>query len=79
MYTGGFTMTLHESLEIGVKAAALWDAGKEDEAMAVFKTVPMQPWMAKVWKEKVGLDALLESGWNMDEVEAAYGKEWLTK
>ncbi|MDR3325245.1 MAG: hypothetical protein LBS82_04585 [Spirochaetaceae bacterium] len=70
-------MTLDEKLKIGVKAAALWNAGKEDEAMAVFKTKPIPPCLAKVWKEKVGLDALLESGWNLDEVEAAYGKEWL--
>jgi hypothetical protein len=72
-------MTLHEKLEIGVKAFALLDAGKEDEAMAMFKTKPMAPWMAKVWKEKVGLEALLETGWNMDDVKTAYGKEWLTK
>jgi hypothetical protein len=72
-------MTLHENLEIGVKAAALWDAGKEDEAMAMFKTAPMPPCLAKVWKEKVGLEALLQSGWNLDDVEASYGKEWLTK
>ncbi|MDR3325244.1 MAG: hypothetical protein LBS82_04580 [Spirochaetaceae bacterium] len=70
-------MTLDEKLKINVKAFALWDAGKEDEAMALFKTKPMEPWMAKIWKEKIGLDALLESGWNLDEVEAAYGKEWL--
>jgi hypothetical protein len=70
-------MTLHEELEIGVKGAALWNAGKEDEAMAMYKTAPMPPWMAKVWKEKVGLESLLQTGWNMDEVEAAYGKEWL--
>jgi hypothetical protein len=72
-------MTLHEKLEINVKAFALLDAGKEDEAMTLFKTRPMPPWMAKVWKKRGGLEALLESGWNMDEVEAAYGKEWLTK
>jgi hypothetical protein len=72
-------MTLDEKLEIGVKGAALWNAGKEDEAMAMYKTKPISPCLAKVWKEKVGLESLLESGWNMDEVEAAYGKEWLTK
>jgi hypothetical protein len=56
MHTGGFTMTLHESLEIGVKGAALWNAGKEDEAMTLFKTNPMPPWMAKIWKENGNLN-----------------------
>jgi hypothetical protein len=72
-------MTLHEKLEIGVKAAALWDAGKEDEAMAMYKTKPLPPHLAKVWKEKAGLESLRQSGWNMAEVEAAYGQEWLNK
>jgi hypothetical protein len=72
-------MTLHENLEIGVKAAALWDAGKEDEAIDIIKTTPLPPWLAKVWKEKVGLESLRQSGWNMTEVEAAYGQEWLNK
>jgi hypothetical protein len=70
-------MTLHEELEISRKAFALRDAGKVEEARAMAKTIPMSPWMAKVFKEKKGLDFLLGMGWNMSAVEDAYGKEWL--
>jgi hypothetical protein len=72
-------MTLHERLEIGVKSAQLWDAGKEDEALALYQTTPLKPWIAKILKKRVGLEYLRQSGWNMTEVEATFGKEWLNK
>ncbi|MDR3340291.1 MAG: hypothetical protein LBT25_09435 [Candidatus Symbiothrix sp.] len=34
--------------------------------------------MARVIKEKMGLDVLLSMECNMTDVEAAYGKEWLS-
>jgi hypothetical protein len=74
---GDFTVTLHEELQIGVESARLRAAGKKEEAIAMAKTRPMPPWMAKVIKEKIGLDFLVSLGWNMDDVEATYGKEWL--
>jgi hypothetical protein len=40
--------------------------------------MPLPPYLAKVIKEKVGLDSLLSLGWNLSEVEAEYGKDWLT-
>lgn len=74
-------MTLHEELQIGVKAAALDDAGRHEEAMALAKTRPISPRVAKAIKEKVswGRDYLKNSGWNMAEVEAKYGKDWLDR
>jgi hypothetical protein len=33
--------------------------------------------LAKVFKEKIGLKPLLESGWNLSEVEAEFGSDWL--
>jgi len=74
-------MTEHEKLEIDVKEAELRKAGKEEEARELAKSVPMPPWMAKVFKEKVswGRDYLKNSGWNMAEVEAAYGKDWINR
>ena len=41
------------------------------------KTAPLLPYLAKVIKEKVGLDFLLSTGWNMSEVEAEFGPDWL--
>jgi hypothetical protein len=49
--------------------------------MELEKSIPMPPWMAKVFKEKVswGRDYLKNSGWNMAEVEAEFGPDWLDR
>ena len=72
-------MTLDEKLAIACKAAALHDAGDKEGYMRLMKTAPMPPYLAKVLKEKVGLDFLLNSGWNLSEVIEEYGSEWLSK
>ena len=71
------TMTLDEKLAIGCKAAELSKAGDEEEATRLIKTIPLPPYLAKVIKEKVGLDCLLSTGWNFSEVEAEFGPDWL--
>ena len=72
------TMTLDEKLDIGCKAAELWDAGDEEGYMRLMKTIPMPPYLAKVAKEKIGADFLINGGWNLSEVEAEFGPDWLT-
>jgi hypothetical protein len=70
----------NRNLPIIMQAIALEKEGKYEEADALERSqIPMPPWMARVIKEKMGLDFLLEMEWNMTEVEAAYGKEWLRK
>ena len=73
------TMTLDEKLAIACKAAALDDAGDKEGASRLIRTAPMPPYLAKVLKEKVGLDFLLNGGWNLAEVEAEFGSSWLAK
>jgi hypothetical protein len=72
-------MTLKEKLAIGVKAIELRNAGKEEEAMALQKTSPLPPFLAKIMKEKVGADYLIKSGWNLSEAEAEFGQGWLSR
>jgi hypothetical protein len=70
----------NRNLPIIMQAIALKKEGKYEEAMALQKAkMPMRPWVARVIKEKMGLDFLLAMEWNMTDVEAAYGKEWLRK
>jgi len=73
------TMTLDEKLAIGCKAAELRKAGDAEGAMRLMKTVPMPPYLAKVMKEKVGVDYLINSGWNLSEAEAKFGNNWLNR
>ncbi|MDR3252390.1 MAG: hypothetical protein LBT35_02325 [Tannerella sp.] len=71
---------VNRDLPIIMQAIALEKEGEYEEADALQREkIPMPPWMARVFKEKMGLDYLLAMKWNMTEVEAAYGKEWLEK
>jgi hypothetical protein len=75
----GRMMPLKEQLTILAKSAELWEAGREDEALALDKTVPLPPFLAKIMKEKVGADFLIASGWNLAEAEAEFGVDWLSR
>jgi len=67
-------------MPIIMQAIALEKEGKYEEAKTLQREkIPMRPWMARVIKEKMGLDFLLSMERNMTDVEAAYGKEWLRK
>ncbi|MDR3252389.1 MAG: hypothetical protein LBT35_02320 [Tannerella sp.] len=71
---------VNRDLPIIMQAIALKKEGKIEEAKALQREkIPMPPGMARVFKEKMGLDYLLAMGRNMTDVEAAYGKEWLEK
>jgi hypothetical protein len=72
-------MTLDEKLAISNKALALWEAGDNDGYDRLMRTVPMPPYLAKVAKEKIGVDFLINGGWNLSEAEAEFGQDWLNK
>jgi hypothetical protein len=71
-------MTLDEKLAVGCKAAELRKAGDEEGYDRLIMTIPLPPYLAKVAKEKIGLDFLINGGWNLSEVEAEFGSDWLT-
>jgi hypothetical protein len=75
----GQMMSSREKLAVLAKAAELWEAGKDNEAMALAKTVPIPSFLAKVFKEKAGADYLVKSGWNLAEAEAEFGQDWLSR
>jgi len=73
------TMTLDEKLSISNRALDLLDAGDEEGYSRLMRTAPMPPWLAKIMKEKMGKDFLINSGWNLSEAEANFGPGWLDK
>ena len=73
------TMTLDEKLAISGRAIKLKEAGDREGYYRLMKTAPLPPYIAKVIKEKVGLDCLLKTGWNLSEAEAEFGSDWLSK
>ncbi|MCL2175280.1 MAG: hypothetical protein FWB73_04460 [Treponema sp.] len=73
------TMTFDEKLAISNKACALFKAGDEEGYSRLMRTIPMPPYLAKIYKEKVGVEPLIQSGWNLTEAEAEFGSNWLNK
>jgi len=72
-------MTLDEKLAISMEACALWQAGDKEGFSRVIRKAPMPPYLAKIYKEKVGVEPLLKSGFNLSEAEAEFGTDWLSK
>jgi len=72
----GQTMTIEEKLAISNKACLLWEAGDKEGASRLTRSIPMPPYLAKMYKEKVGLRPLIESGWNLSEAEAEFGPDF---
>jgi hypothetical protein len=73
------TMTLDEKLAISNKACELLKAGDREGYSRLIRTAPMPPYLAKIAKEKIGPDFLINGGWNLSEAEAEFGPDWLTK
>jgi hypothetical protein len=72
-------MAEKETAAIMLKVLELRKTGKDAEAHALFATLPLQPSLAKVMKEKVGADYLIKGGYNLSAAEAAFGPGWLTR
>jgi hypothetical protein len=72
-------MTEKEKAAIIMRSIELRDAGKEAEAHDLMKQFPTPPWLAKIFKEKVGADFLIKGGYNLSEAEAVFGPGWLTQ
>jgi hypothetical protein len=72
-------MTNKEALALLMEAFKMEDAGKKEEAMAFrMKMIPLEPWLAKIAKKRLGAD-FLRDGWNLTEVEAELGPDWLDR
>ena len=73
------TMTIDEKLALSIKAGELRRSGDIEGSSRLIRSIPMPPYLAKVYKEKVGAKPLVESGWNLSEAEAEFGENWLNK
>ena len=73
------TMTLDEKLAISNKALDLFEAGDREGYSRLTKSIPLPPYLAKVAKEKIGVDFLINGGWNLSEAEAEFGPGWLSR
>jgi hypothetical protein len=72
-------MTLDEKLTILNKSVALKKAGDLEGADRLVKSVPLPPYIAKVMKEKVGMEFFTRYNWNLSEAELEFGPDWLSR
>ena len=72
-------MTDIEKIDTAYQAAMLGKAGDKEGSERLLKTIPMPPWLAKIIKEKVGLEFFERYDWNLSEVEAEFGPAFLSK
>jgi hypothetical protein len=70
-------MTEDEKVAIARESEKLREQGRDEEARALDRTIPMAPHLLKYWKDKMGADFLIKAGWNLAEAEAEYGQGWL--
>jgi len=73
------TMTLDEILSHSGKLLELSEAGDEEGMSRLIRSFPMPPYLAKIAKEKIGVDFLINGGWNLSEAEAEFGSDWLVR
>ncbi|MDR1565670.1 MAG: hypothetical protein LBS48_00100 [Treponema sp.] len=71
-------MTLHDKLQLGVKAIELKEQGKPEGAKKIRQQIPMPPCLAKFAEDHLGPDFLMKYGWNLTEAETEYGPGRLT-
>jgi hypothetical protein len=72
-------MTVEEKLDISYKACLLLRAGDREGYSRLTRSIPMPPYLAKIYKEKVGVEPLVNGGWNLSEAEAEFGPDWLSR
>ena len=72
-------MTDEEKVDKAYQACMLSQAGDEEGSIRLLRSIPMPPYLAKIYKEKVGVEELIKSGWNLSEAEAEFGPGWLNQ
>ena len=67
-----------DEIDVIVQMIALEDEGKEDEAFKLRKKVALPAFLGEYVKNYMGLDWIKNCGWNMSEIEAVYGKDYIS-
>jgi len=72
-------MTDIEKIDTAYQACLLRRAGDNEGFERLTRSIPMPPWLAKIIKEKVGLEYFERYDCNLAEVEAEFGPDFLSK
>jgi hypothetical protein len=72
-------MTFKEKTLTIYEANMLREEGREEEASKLLRSAPLEPELAKVFRDVYGTDFLINGGFNLLEANEVYGKDWLYK
>lgn len=72
-------MTDKEAFEIIQAVHAAEARGDKEEAHRIRLRLPLAPHLAEFMKQEFGAQYLLDIGANLSEVEAQYGKDWISR
>ena len=70
-------LTIDEKRDIITKSLDAAERGDHNEALRLAQLMPLPLYLAKVVKDIWGAEFLRNSGWDLSEAEAEYGKNWL--
>lgn len=59
------------------EVVALIEAGKDEEATTLHRTLPLPAEYLQILKEAMGINALIAEGVNLSTAVEKYGREWL--
>ena len=71
--------THEEKMNIFMRAIALREEGKKEEATKVLREAPLDWRTAKILKETIGIDAMIDNNSNLSEAVDHFGMEWLER
>ena len=66
-----------ERVKVLDEVVALIEAGKDDEATALHRTLPLPAEYLQILKEAMGVSALIAEGVNLSTAVEKYGRGWL--
>lgn len=72
-------LTHEERLTIIESSLAAAEAGNDEESQRIIQQLPLAPHIAKAAKDVMGVEYLLNSGFDLSRAEAEYGKNWLNQ
>lgn len=73
------TMSREETSRLFRLSDELWERGEDEEAERVSNLMPVEPTFALTQYVLLGKEGFLSLGFNLKDVEKAYGEDWLER
>ncbi|WP_243545467.1 hypothetical protein [Pseudodesulfovibrio tunisiensis] len=72
-------LTREEKFQILRAARLAEERGDKDEADRLRRKLPLPLHLAQFMKDEFGPEYLIQGDWNLSEIEASHGKDWIAR